>query len=261
MRFISFLLAAWLAVLPSFAEPQYKINAFTAPLGGDLVTAGTSFQVRWINIGGGIVNLVLVRGDPSNLLTVGAIAAGISNTGEFNWNVPSNLTPGNDYSIEIQSGAERNYTPLFSVVNLAPVYGGVGPQVTSASYTGPPTALVEKTTDAGSILTESYPIDATKTESDIVESSTLIFPSPTEEPASTDKIITVDASLTYSMSVITYSTTMATVISGSTSSYVSNATTTTSSLVVPTEGSFANHLEVGGSASLVMVLVGLLAIF
>ncbi|KAF3921212.1 hypothetical protein ABW21_db0204118 [Orbilia brochopaga] len=263
MRIISFLVAGALAVLPSIAQvlAEYNMNAFTAPLGGDLVSAGSNFQVRWINIDGGIINLVLVRGKPSNLQTVGAIAAGITNTGEFNWAVPSNTAPGNDYSIEIQSGAERNYTPLFTVIAAgAPKPAGVitGSQVTGGGYI----TLVEKTTDAGSILTESYPIDATATTSEIVESSTLIFPSPTETetPLGTNKLITLDASGTYSMSTLTYPTTMATVISGTTTSYVSNATMTTSSLVVPTEGNFANNLHVGGSASLFMVVAGLLAI-
>ncbi|KAJ6258542.1 hypothetical protein Dda_6586 [Drechslerella dactyloides] len=242
MRFTSFLLTACAAILPAFGQAQYNRNAFTAPLGGDLVTAGLPFQVRWINIDGGIINLVLVRGSPNDLKTVNTIAAGISNTGEFIWNVPYTINAGQDYSIEIQSGAERNYTPLFSVINPYGPAGGNAPQITStraastAPYTGPPTNLVEKTTDAGQILTESYPDDdATRTQTEIVESSTLIYPSPTaESTTSGSKIITLDASATYSMSTITYPTTMATIVDGSTTSIIGNATTTTSSLITPT---------------------------
>ncbi|EWC47289.1 hypothetical protein DRE_03408 [Drechslerella stenobrocha 248] len=254
MLFKTFLLSTCLALLSSFAHAEYTKNAFTAPLSGDIVTAGKPFQVRWIDLDGGLINLVLVRGNPNSLQTVGAIAAGIPNTGAFNWNVPASLTAGSDYAVEIQSGAERNYTPLFRVVD-DPV--GNYPLPTGSA---PRTYLVEKTTDAGAVLTESYPIDATSTESSIVTSTTtLIFPSRTQDStSSSSKIITLDVTNTYSVSTVTYPTTLATVIDGSSTSYAANATTTTSSLVTPTQGNQANHLHIGAPATFAMVLAGLL---
>lgn len=76
MRLTSLLSALVLSLGPlgSLAE-TYKNNAFVAPLGGDIVTAGKVFNIKWINLDGGIINLVLVRGDPNNLSTVGAIAS------------------------------------------------------------------------------------------------------------------------------------------------------------------------------------------
>ncbi|KAF3923048.1 hypothetical protein ABW20_dc0104897 [Dactylellina cionopaga] len=263
MRFITFLLTVLLALGPSFTLAEYYNNAFTAPLAGDIVTAGKFFQVRWINLNGGIVNLVLARGDPANLKTIGAIAAGIPNSGVFNWLVPAALEPGDDYAVAIQSGTEKNYTPMFKII-AAPVPVPAPVQTNPAASADPHTSLVEKTTDAGPILTESYPIDPTsvQTETAIVTSDTsLIFPIPTEGLASTSntgKIITLDASRTYSLTTVTYATTLATVVNGSSTTYTSNGTMTTSSLVTPTEGSFANHLAVGAPAALGVVLAGLM---
>ncbi|EPS45900.1 hypothetical protein H072_95 [Dactylellina haptotyla CBS 200.50] len=260
MRFLTFLLAAVLALTPSFVLAEFNENAFTAPLAGDIVTVGKPFQVRWINIDGGIINLVLVRGDPANVKTISAIAAGIPNTGVFNWNVPEALEPRDDYAIEIQAGVTRNYTPLFKVI----ADPGPNPDSTDSGTYSPPSDLVEKTTDSGAVLTESYPIDPTtvQTETAIVTSdTTLIFPVPTSDETeataattTSGKIITLDASNTYSITTITYPTTLETMINGSSTTYVGNGTMTTSSLISPTSGNDAGRTTSGIVAYLAMLL-------
>ncbi|KAK6531722.1 hypothetical protein TWF694_002897 [Orbilia ellipsospora] len=261
MRFITFLLATLMALTPSFVLAESNYNSLTAPLAGDIITAGKPFQVRWINPDGAIVNVVLLRGDYSSPKTIGALAVGISNVGVFNWNVQDALEPGTDYLIEIQSGVEKTFTPHFTVVSN-PVVSSSTSEVYSL-----PTNLVEKTdtTDSGSVLTESYPIDATtvETETAIVTSDTsLIFPAPTEDLTSstTGKIITLDATNTYSVTTVTYSTTKETVINGSSTTWVGNGTRTTSSLINPTSGNYGNPVGTGVPASLALVLAGLMLV-
>ncbi|KAL1674111.1 hypothetical protein EV122DRAFT_221324 [Schizophyllum commune] len=106
--------------------PRSLFNDFVAPLEGDLVVASQPFNFRWINLDGDRVNLVLVQGDPSALKTgkfsfnfrfcMGFLAEGISNGGDYTTVVP-NLPAGRDYALELQSGAEKSYTPLFTIVN------------------------------------------------------------------------------------------------------------------------------------------------
>ncbi|KAF3924441.1 hypothetical protein AA313_de0209006 [Arthrobotrys entomopaga] len=261
MRFITFLLASLMALTPSFVLAESNYNSLTAPLAGDIITTGKPFQIRWINPDGGIVNVVLLRGDYANPKTIGALAAGIPNVGFFNWNVQTALEPGTDYLIEVQSGVEKSFTPHFTIVPNPVVASS-----TSGIY-DLPTNLVEKTdtTDSGSVLTESYPIDATTvaTETIIVTSDTsLIFPVPTEDltTSTTGKIITLDATNTYSVTTVTYSTTKETVINGSSTTWVGNGTRTTSSLIHPTSGNHANPVGTGVPATLALVLAGLVLV-
>ncbi|KAF3939026.1 hypothetical protein ABW19_dt0206707 [Dactylella cylindrospora] len=239
MRFISFLLATCLALLPSFVLGER--NAFTAPLLNDLVTAGQTFQIRWINLDGGIINLVLRRGNPANLQTIGAIATGISNNGVFNWNVPSDLTPGNDYAIEIQFGAARNYTPLFTIISGPyPVpYPSSRISGSTPTSSGTSTSFIEKVT-SGEALTASYPdptatITSMDTETMLDISETLIYPSPTTQVSAT-------STNEYSTLTLVYGSTLATVINGSATTYITNSTLTTSTLVTPT-GNMASGIQ------------------
>ncbi|KAK6523679.1 hypothetical protein TWF281_001654 [Arthrobotrys megalospora] len=281
MNFVTLLLTLLFALVPSFVLAEYDSNAFTAPLAGDLVTAGIPFQIRWINLDGGIVNLVLVRGTPNSLKTVGALAAGIPNVGVFNWNVPSNLEAGTDYAIEIQSGAEKNFTPMFTVINPGP---GAVSASGSTLVVKPPTILVEKTTDSGPVLTESYPIDPASVQAvqTLIVSSetTLIFPTPTEKstkdpedllppapPTSKysytgGKIITLDPSPSprYSQTTVTFEKVVPTTINGTSTAYTTNGTRTTSTWMTPTAGGFANHVVIGAPVSLAIILAGLMIV-
>ncbi|KAI5896908.1 uncharacterized protein SCHCODRAFT_02570106 [Schizophyllum commune H4-8] len=97
--------------------PRSLYNVFTAPLGGDLVVAGQPFNFRWINLDGEIINLVLVKGGPDDLKTVGALAEAVPNKGSYTTVVPNSIPAGNDYAIEMQWGAETTYTPFFTILN------------------------------------------------------------------------------------------------------------------------------------------------
>ncbi|KAK6498850.1 hypothetical protein TWF481_011422 [Arthrobotrys musiformis] len=291
MNLTTLLLALFsLLVSPSFVFANHESNTFTAPLAGDLVTAGFPFQVRWINLDGGIVNLILVRGTPNSLRTIGALAAGIPNTGVFNWNVPYNLETGTDYAIEIQYGAEKNFTPMFTVVSPGP-----GTLTTSTRPKGPvtpPTVLVEKTTQTGAVLTESYPIypaspqpaypvsaQAAQTSLQTIiatSATTLVFPTPAEEDLppekpkavpevtppsfSGGKIITLDPTPKpqYSSTTVTYPWTISTSLNGSMPAYTFNRTRTTSTWITPTAGSISNNISAGIPICLALLLAGLI---
>ncbi|KAK6513889.1 hypothetical protein TWF506_008320 [Arthrobotrys conoides] len=270
-------------VSPAFVLANYESNTFTAPLAGDIVTAGSAFQVRWINLDGGIVNLVLVRGTPNSLKTIGALAAGIPNVGVFNWNVPANLDAGTDYSIEIQSGAEKNFTPLFTIINP-------GPGLTSTTFSRivlPATIFAEKTTEGGPVLTESYPISPSSSathasppyQTVIASSSTIIvFPTPADEDLPPEpkqpipqspkytytggKIITLDPTPKprYSSTTVTYERIIPTTFNGTATSFTINRTRTTSTWITPTAGGFANRAFAGVPISLAIVLAGLMIV-
>ncbi|KAK6339650.1 hypothetical protein TWF718_009045 [Orbilia javanica] len=280
MNLITLLLTFLFALVnPSFVLAIYESNMFTAPLAGDLVTAGSGFQVRWINLDGGIVNLVLVRGTPNNLKTIGALAAGIPNTGVFNWNVPSSLEAGTDYAIEIQSGAEKSFTPMFTVVSPGP---GTFTSTTFSRAITPPAVLAGKTTEAGEVLTESYtpvPIQAVQPETIMATSeTTIIFPTPADEdlPPETNqpippppkhsytggKIITLDPTPKprYTSTTVTYERIIPTTWNGSLTSFTINRTRTTSTWITPTAGGFANHAFAGLPVSLAVILAGLMIV-
>ncbi|KAL1689383.1 hypothetical protein GGG16DRAFT_126492 [Schizophyllum commune] len=99
--------------------PRGLFNVFVAPLQNDLVVAGQSFNFRWINLDGGRINLVLVKGTPDDLETVGVLAEAVPNKGSYMTVVPMSIPAGNDYAIELQWGAERSYTPLFTILNTS----------------------------------------------------------------------------------------------------------------------------------------------
>ncbi|KAF3167927.1 hypothetical protein TWF225_006670 [Orbilia oligospora] len=267
-------------ISPSFVLANYESNTFTAPLAGDIVTAGTGFQVRWINLDGGIVNLVLVRGTPNSLKTIGALAAGIPNTGVFNWNVPSSLEAGTDYSIEIQSGAEKNFTPLFTIINRGPAFSST----TFIRSVLPATIFAEKTTEGGAVLTESYPISSPTHASQpyqtiIASSSTIIvFPTPADEDLPPEpkqpippspkytytggKIITLDPSPKprYSSTTVTYERVIPTTFNGTATAFTINRTRTTSTWITPTAGGYSNHAFVGVPISLAIAVAGLMIV-
>ncbi|KAI4521659.1 hypothetical protein K525DRAFT_200705 [Schizophyllum commune Loenen D] len=109
--------------------PRGLFNVFVAPLQNDLVAAGQSFNFRWINLDGGRINLVLVKGTPDDLETgkresmhssrMGVLAEAVPNKGSYMTVVPMSIPAGNDYAIELQWGAERSYTPLFTILNTS----------------------------------------------------------------------------------------------------------------------------------------------
>ncbi|KAL1760421.1 hypothetical protein FB107DRAFT_245696 [Schizophyllum commune] len=136
-RFLAFALVAVLTLFSLSANanclpcqrpnllPRSLFNAFVAPMQNDLVVAGQSFNFRWIDLDGERINLVLVKGTPDDLETGkresmhSSCRVPMTFYRSYTTVVPKSIPAGNDYAIELQWGAERSYTPLFTILNTS----------------------------------------------------------------------------------------------------------------------------------------------
>lgn len=77
--------------------PSLTLNA---PNGGEVYLQGATVPITWSSAGntGANVEIVARRG-----ATTQAIAASTPNDGAFDWTIPTNQTPGTDYTIEVRS--------------------------------------------------------------------------------------------------------------------------------------------------------------
>lgn len=92
-----------------------------------------------------LVSLILRKGPGSNIGVVGPIADSIQNTGEFPWNIPTDLPSGTDYAVEIIVG------PASNVANVGPDGYNFTPQLTLVNNsTGPINSNTTITTSAAS---------------------------------------------------------------------------------------------------------------
>jgi hypothetical protein len=88
-------------------DPDPKI---TKPVSGDLVSVGSLFFIAWDSDGSGLISIVLHKGAQTRL-----IAAGILDTGVYEWAVDSDLPNGTDYRIEIQFETGSVFSDTFEV--------------------------------------------------------------------------------------------------------------------------------------------------
>ncbi|KAK6542917.1 hypothetical protein TWF694_006855 [Orbilia ellipsospora] len=104
------------------ASQSTKANAITAPTAGTVLTEGQQFTIKWIDIVGDTVSLVLLEGPTGDLRTLAVIAEGITNTGTYAWVVPDGvavLSSSSDYTIRISYDSnpnDYNYSDRFAVL-------------------------------------------------------------------------------------------------------------------------------------------------
>ncbi|KAI5208944.1 hypothetical protein E4T39_01091 [Aureobasidium subglaciale] len=115
MRFSTQTLIALLASpLLAFAASENKFT--NSDYNG--ITAGQTFNIKWDPTTSGTVSLILRSGASNNLTPGVYVAQGISNSGSYSWSVPSDITRGSDYALEIVDDSDPsnvNYTPQFVV--------------------------------------------------------------------------------------------------------------------------------------------------
>ena len=83
-------IAAFLITVVSAEGP----NPIRAPAGGDVLTAGTDYTIKWDPTTAGTVTLILRKGVSTNLDVLDHIATGVANTGTFVWDIPATLVEG-----------------------------------------------------------------------------------------------------------------------------------------------------------------------
>ncbi|KAL9090750.1 MAG: hypothetical protein Q9159_001806 [Coniocarpon cinnabarinum] len=111
-------------------------NPFNVPDGGyNNAEAGQSLDLSWQPTTGGTVTLVLRSGDSTNLQAGTEITSNAPNNGHYTWPVPSDITKGFTYTVQIISDqGDINYTPYFPIDS-----SNVAPSSTSIVATGAPT--------------------------------------------------------------------------------------------------------------------------
>jgi len=79
-----------------------------APVGGETWHQGEVYTIEWTHtdVAGPDISIELLKGASA----VGFIAASTPNDDEFDWNVPSDMTPGTDYRVRITSISNPAYT-------------------------------------------------------------------------------------------------------------------------------------------------------
>jgi hypothetical protein len=109
--------------LASLSPSQYVL--VIKPAGGETWPIGQTFPICWRSQDtAGTVTIDLLRvGNPTPVLTV---AAGVANSGQYNWSIPGNLAPASDYLIRVTRadlpGVPGVSTAPFSVAVQTKVY-------------------------------------------------------------------------------------------------------------------------------------------
>ncbi|KAI4841091.1 hypothetical protein E4T44_07852 [Aureobasidium sp. EXF-8845] len=111
------------------------------------ITAGKTFDLTWKPTTSGTVSIILRSGASSNLTPGVYVAQGLTNSGSYTWNVPSDITRGTDYALEIiddsnpTSTTNTAYTPQFFIESTNTVasstsYIGQSASASSAASSG-----------------------------------------------------------------------------------------------------------------------------
>ncbi|EIE89616.1 hypothetical protein G6F46_000748 [Rhizopus delemar] len=109
--------ATLLAVAATVVSAQTNIVSITSPLTGTVYTAGQSAIISWINPQvSSISKIVLAQGDPTALQPVSTIAENVdASAGSYTWNIPADITPANNYALELGTSPNVSYTALFTI--------------------------------------------------------------------------------------------------------------------------------------------------
>ncbi|KAG0743274.1 hypothetical protein G6F57_007677 [Rhizopus arrhizus] len=109
--------ATILAVAATVVSAQTNIVSITSPLTGTVYTAGQSAIISWINPQvSSISKIVLAQGDPTALQPVSTIAENVdASAGSYTWNIPADITPANNYALELGTSPNVSYTALFTI--------------------------------------------------------------------------------------------------------------------------------------------------
>lgn len=111
---VSLALAAFAAV--ASAQLPTRDNAITAPTAGTVIDAGSTFDIKWMNLEGEQVTLVIMDGAANGLKPVRTIVTNLPNTGTYSWKVPEDLPTSSTYTIRISydgNSANWNYSDRF----------------------------------------------------------------------------------------------------------------------------------------------------
>ncbi|KAF3901872.1 hypothetical protein AA313_de0210466 [Arthrobotrys entomopaga] len=184
-HFLGLILSAGFAAA---ALPTLKSNAITAPIAGDIITAGKPYTIRWTNTMGASVTLNLIDGPSNQLKSVAEIVSGAPNKGIYTWNVPDDLPTSNTYAIRISydnNPDDWNYSDRFTFVNQNMVASADVSSAATTTASATMSSASESTTDSMMTTTGSA-------SSESLDKSVTTMPASTETNAitSTDEVST-----------------------------------------------------------------------
>ncbi|KAK6437198.1 hypothetical protein LTR95_006614 [Oleoguttula sp. CCFEE 5521] len=157
MRFFGTALLALAAPLLVAAQDSgnSSANAFIVPTSGISGTAGQTLNLQWTPTTSGTVSLILRSGASSDLNKGTTIASNIQNSGSYAYNIPSDVTRGSDYTVEIVDDTNSsiyNFTPYFVIESTNTVASSTG-AVTSGAPTDSVSLSTASATDSATGVT------------------------------------------------------------------------------------------------------------
>lgn len=168
-------------------------NTLISPNVGDVLVAGSSFEIKWVSLRGNSVTLVLIAGPATNLEEVVIIAADIDNTGSYIWNIPADLPPQDDYALRISYDSNPNnynYSDRFPIVN-----NGAKSSSTATSASTPPTTTPVQSSERKSTNTTKPPSTSAPSQPSPTVEETSTTPAPASDRASTTSTTDTSASV------------------------------------------------------------------
>nr|OQO19536.1 hypothetical protein B0A51_12134 [Rachicladosporium sp. CCFEE 5018] len=169
MRFFGTALLALAAPLLVAAQDSgnSSANAFVVPTSGISGTAGQTLNLQWTPTTSGTVSLILRSGASSDLNKGTTIASNIQNSGSYAFNIPSDVTRGSDYTVEIVDDSDSsiyNFTPYFVIESTNTVASSTG-ALTSGAPTGSVSLSTASATDSATGVTASSTVSGSATSS------------------------------------------------------------------------------------------------
>ncbi|KAK6441651.1 hypothetical protein LTR95_002132 [Oleoguttula sp. CCFEE 5521] len=167
MRFFGTALLALAAPLLVAAQDSgnSSANAFVVPTSGISGTAGQTLNLQWTPTTSGTVSLILRSGASSDLNKGTTIASNIQNSGSYAFNIPSDVTRGSDYTVEIVDDSDSsiyNFTPYFVIESTNTVASSTG-ALTSGAPTGSVSLSTASATDSATGVTASSTVSGSAT--------------------------------------------------------------------------------------------------
>ncbi|EPS42577.1 hypothetical protein H072_3442 [Dactylellina haptotyla CBS 200.50] len=254
-QFVTLVLSAS-SVLAANAPPAIlNANAITAPLAGDLITAGETYTIKWTNVEGSIITLNLVDGPANQVKPVTQIVTGAPNNGVFTWTVPDDLPTSTTYAIRISynnNPKDWNYSDRFTFENQNVIASAA---VSSAASSQSAAETSSAAAASVSASTEAMSASASATEA-VSSAPELATQSATE--SATESIM--ESATTVESAATETETAVATKSASTSSTKATRSAVPTNPAPVDGENNFGTKLTGSGSlAGLVVAIAGLLA--
>ncbi|KAI8393917.1 uncharacterized protein BYT42DRAFT_23528 [Radiomyces spectabilis] len=111
------IVAAIAALALAVVSAQEMIVHITAPLAGQVYTAGQKAHIAWIDPKVDTIPVIkLARGDPKALTQLQDIGTNVPTAaGGYDWTIPADIEPGNDYAFELGNSPNVAYTGQFTI--------------------------------------------------------------------------------------------------------------------------------------------------